>query len=93
MQSGPRVVAHRAALRRCGDVSETPCVHHATMPRKTDQPQRRPLRSFILRVVEQRVMSVSVVYELHDIATGARRSFETLESLQRFLARQPRRAA
>lgn len=53
----------------------------------------RPLHSYLLRVVEQRVLSVSLIYELHDIASGTKRSFKTLDELQRHLGRhggQPR---
>lgn len=47
----------------------------------------RPTRSFILRVLEERVETVSVVYELHDIADGTKRRFASLAALKRHLAR------
>ncbi len=65
------------------------------MPRKPRPPSPHPaqaVHSYLLRVVEQRVVTVARVYELHDIATGRSRCFETLEAMQRFLART-RRAA
>ena len=57
------------------------------MPRNTPRRQRsqRPLHSYILRIVEQRVLSVSVVYELVDIGDGSKRRFDSLEALQRHL--------
>jgi len=48
----------------------------------------RPLHSYILRVMEQRVVTVSLIYELHDIASGTKRSFESLAELRRHLSRQ-----
>lgn len=50
----------------------------------------RPVHSYILRVLEQRVLTVSLVYELHDIAGGTKRSFKSLDALQRHLARRAR---
>lgn len=50
------------------------------------------MRSFLLRVVEQRVVVVSTVYELRDITSGACHRFDSLAALQRFLSRQGRPA-
>lgn len=60
-------------------------------PSKTST-SSRPLRSYLLRIVEHRVVSISTIYELHDIATGERVRFESLDALQRFLSYQHRRA-
>jgi hypothetical protein len=49
---------------------------------------RRLVRSYILRVVEQRTLTVELVYELHDIEAGTRRRFSSLPLLERHLARQ-----
>lgn len=46
------------------------------------------MHSYILRVMEQRVVTVSLTYELHDIARGTKRSFESLAELRRHLSRQ-----
>lgn len=54
---------------------------------------RRLMRSYILRVVEQRTLTVDLVYELHDIEAGTRRRFSSLASLERHLAGQRRRSA
>ncbi len=59
-------------------------------PSKTST-SSRPLRSYLLRVVEQRLVSISTVYELHDIASGERVRFDSLDALQRFLSHQRRR--
>jgi len=59
--------------------------------RRPDAPPRgpgTPLRSFLLRIVEERTVRVVRVYELHDIATGTRRRFSSLAALERHLARQ-----
>lgn len=50
---------------------------------------RRPLHSYLLRIVEERTLHVSVAYELHDIATGTSQRFDSLRALQRHLAAQP----
>lgn len=47
----------------------------------------RPVRSYILRVLEERVETTMVVYELHDIADGTRLRFASLAALRRHLAR------
>ena len=39
---------------------------------------RRLVRSYILRVVEQRTLKVELVYELHDIEAGTRRRFSSV---------------
>jgi len=62
------------------------------MPPSKPQTRSEPVQSYLLRVVEQRVLSVSTVYELQDIATGARRRFESLAALHSFLAHQQRSA-
>lgn len=49
------------------------------------------MHSYILRVVEQRVLTVSLVYELHDIASGTKRSFKSLDALQRHLSQRERK--
>lgn len=54
---------------------------------------RRLVRSYILRVVEQRTLKVELVYELHDIEAGTRRRFSSLPSLERHLALQRGRKA
>jgi hypothetical protein len=58
------------------------------MPQSEIRRSARPLHSYILRVVEQRVLTVSLVYELHDIASGTKRSFKSLADLHRHLGRQ-----
>ena len=60
-------------------------------PSKT-RTSNRPLRSYLLRIVEQRVVSISTVYELHDITSGERIRFDSLDTLQRFLSQQRRRS-
>lgn len=58
------------------------------MPQPRIRRSTRPVHSYLLRVVEQRVLTVTLVYELHDIATGTTRSFGSLAALQRHLGRQ-----
>jgi hypothetical protein len=48
----------------------------------------RLVRSYILRVLEQRTLRIELVYELHDIEAGKRRRFSSLPSLERHMARQ-----
>ncbi len=51
----------------------------------------RPVRSYILRVVEQRTLTMSPLYELHEIASGAKSSFKSLEALKRHLGQPGRK--
>lgn len=51
---------------------------------------KRPVHSYILRVLEQRVLTLSLVYELHDIASGTKRNFKSLDELRRHLAQRER---
>jgi hypothetical protein len=48
--------------------------------------RQRPLRSFLLRVVELRRVSVEQVYELVDLQAGRTHRFADLAALQRHLA-------
>lgn len=50
---------------------------------------QRLLGSYLLRVLEERSVQVSVVYELHDLASGERLRFATRAGMERHLARQP----
>ncbi len=58
------------------------------MPGKHNPREAQAVHSYLLRVVENRVVTVTQVYELHDITSGACRRFESLQALQRFLARR-----
>ena len=63
------------------------------MPKPPPTTGIRPLRSYLLRVVEQRTVVVSQVYELHDIAAGTRRRFVSLDELKQYLGRKHARDA
>lgn len=78
------------SVRRCRDGAETADAQHRGMAQSEVRHSKRPVHSYILRVLEQRVLTVSLVYELHDIASGTKRSFKSLDELQRHLAQRAR---
>lgn len=46
----------------------------------------RPLGSYVVRVLEERTVTVRCVYELRDIASGEVQRFASAAALQRWLA-------